>query len=212
MSVTRATRLVAAAIGFFAVFLQYAIFIQGPDAGAPPAASIRYFSYFTVLTNLLAATAMAFSALAPATPPGRFFSSAGVRTAITVYILIVGLVYHFVLSPQFNPQGWSLLADTLLHYVAPAWFVVDWFAATDKRGLHFGMLPAWLAVPLAYGAYVLLRGAMTGEYPYFFLEADELGYFIVGRNLLGLLAIFALFGASFIALARILSSEETAPA
>lgn len=212
MSVTRISRLIAAAVGFFAVFLQYSIFVQRPDAGAFIEASIRYFSYFTVLTNLLAASAMAFAALAPNTPPGRFFCSAGVRTAIATYILIVALVYHFVLSPQYDPQGWSLLTDTLLHYVAPAWFVADWFGATDKRGLNFRMLPAWLAVPLAYGLYVLARGAVTGDYPYFFLEADELGYFIVGRNLTGLLTIFALFGASFVALARILTNEEAATA
>ena len=52
---------------------------------------------------------------------------------------------------------------------------------------------AWLAVPAVYGAYTLAHGAVSGFYPYPFLDAGVLGVEAV-------LATMAVFAAGFLAL------------
>ena len=60
--------------------------------------------------------------------------------------------------------------NVLLHYVMPVVVVAGWLRrpVRTQRGAT-GWLPV-LAFPLAYVAYVLVRGAMVGWYPYPFLD------------------------------------------
>jgi hypothetical protein len=59
-----------------------------------------------------------------------------------------------------------------------------------------------LAWPAAYAAYALLRGSLTGFWPYPFLDADALGWPEVMWNAAALVAAFAALGAALIGFAR----------
>ncbi len=62
-----------------------------------PEMIIRFFSYFTILTNILVALYFTASAFRSKVIPFRWLLSKGTLTATTAFILIVGLVYQIAL-------------------------------------------------------------------------------------------------------------------
>jgi len=53
---------------------------------------------------------------------------------------------------------------------------VWWVVAVPKGRLRLWHPFAWLAYPIVYLGYWLVRGPIVGEYPYFFIDVAELGY------------------------------------
>jgi hypothetical protein len=198
----QAYRMVAAALGWFALILQYALIVEYKTDGDLIAAAIRFFSYFTLLSNILVALAMTLPWLAPETRLGRFFLEPAVRTAILAYIIIVAVIYHVVLRKLWNPQGWEYLADTIEHVVAPTLYVIDWLLFVPKGTLKFRSAFVWLLFPLAYALFSLIHGALTGFYPYPFIDETELGYDKVLANMGGLVGAFAGLGLFLIGVDR----------
>jgi hypothetical protein len=201
-------RMVAAALGWFALVLQYVLIVRYRTDGDLIAAAIRFSSYFTLLSNILVALAMTLPWLAPESRLGRFFSEPSVRTAIAVYIIIVALIYHFILRQLWNPQGWQLVADTIEHEVAPALYVLDWLLFVPKAGLKFKSAFLWLGYPVAYAVYSMIHGALTEFYPYPFLDVSKLGYQHVLINMAELVVVVAGLGLLLIAIGRGLSLVE----
>lgn len=153
---------------------------------------IIYFGYFTILTNILVAVVLTLPVVVPASWAGRFFNRPGVRTATAAAITGVGLVYFLLLRKVWNPEGWQLAADLVLHYLTPILFLAYWWISVPKQGLRWSQVGAWMSYPLGYLAYMLIRGELTGLYPYPFLDVGSLGYGRTLTNGLGMLAGFAL--------------------
>ena len=164
-------RVAAGAIGWFVIGLQYYLIASRPDVGLAEAA-IRMLSFFTILTNILVALAMTLPWLAPESKLGAFFSRPSVRTAIACYIIVVSAVYYAILRKLWNPEGLQYLADTIEHCVAPALYIVDWLVFVPKGTVSARSVPWWLLYPVGYAAFSLLHGAVTGFYPYPFLEVE----------------------------------------
>ena len=163
----------------------------------------RYFGYFTILTNILVALAFTVPLVRPRTRWGQFFSQPNVRSAIAVYIGMVGIAYSLFLRQIWNPQGWQLLADRMLHDVSPILYIVFWFLFVPKAALRWRNLPAWLIYPLVYLIVTLICGAIFKWYPYPFLEVDKLGYSQVFLNAVMLSFGFCIVSAVFIGIARL---------
>jgi hypothetical protein len=193
-------RMLAAALGWFALGLQYVLIVRYKTDGDLIAAAIRFSSYFALLSNILVALAMTLPWLMPESQPGQLFSRASVRTAIAVYIIIVAAIYHFVLRQLWNPQGWQLVADTIEHVVAPALYVIDWLVFVPKGTLTFKSAFVWLAFPFAYAIDSLIHGAVMGFYPYRFLDVAALGYEQVLLNMGVLIVVFAALGLLLVGL------------
>ncbi len=193
--------LAAAATGWMALALQFVLLVGNPAPPSAPVSVINFFSYFTILTNIIAAAALTASVIADSR---AFLNAPSVRAAIAVYIFIVGIIYHLLLRELWDPQGWQLLADRLLHYAMPALFLLDWAIFGPRRGLSFAMIPRWLVYPAFYGAYAIARGALTGFVVYPFLDAAAKGYAQVFATMAAMLAGFAATGAIFIMVSRLL--------
>lgn len=151
-----------------------------------------YSGYFTILTNILVGVVLTLPLVAPTYLPGRFLSRPGVRTATAAAITGVGVVYFFLLRQVWNPQGWQLVADVVLHYVTPVLFLAYWWIGVPKAGLRRSQVAAWASYPIGYFVYVLVRGELTGLYPYHFLDVGSLGYGRTLMNGLGVLVAFVL--------------------
>ena len=200
-------RVVAAAIGWFVIGLQYYLIASKPDVTLAEAA-IRMLSFFTILTNILVALAMTLPWLAPESKLGAFFSRPSVRTAIACYIIVVSAVYYAILRKLWNPEGLQYLADTIEHCVAPALYIVDWLVFVPKGTVSARSVPWWLLYPVGYAAFSLLHGAVTGFYPYPFLEVTQLGYERVLLNMGVLTAAFAVLGLILVGIDRLLGAVE----
>jgi hypothetical protein len=206
-SMERLFRMVAASIAWFAIGLQYYLVTHKPDV-AIIEATIRYFSYFTMLSNILVALAMTLPWLAPNSALAAFFSRPSVRTALATYIIIVAAIYHVILRPLWNPQGGQLVADMIEHVATPGLYMVDWLLFVPKGTIAAKSVLWWLIFPIAYAAYSLIHGAVTGYYPYPFLNVSELGYERVLVNMAALAATFAALGLVLVAIDRMLGAEE----
>jgi hypothetical protein len=102
------------ALGLVAVAVQYWLVTHGQGGALLPASSVRFFSFFTILTNLLAAVAMLAPVLAPESSLGRILGRPSVRTAIAGYIVIVGTVYYALLSAIDKATGLHLYLEYVL--------------------------------------------------------------------------------------------------
>lgn len=154
-----------------------------------------YLGYFTILTNGFCAVV--------ATAHARGKAPAGwVTTAAAVSIAMVGSLYFLLLRDQWDPRGLQLLVNVAMHYVIPPAFVLFWWVSVPHRTLVWTDTLRVLGWPVAYLAYVLLRGEWSGHYPYFFIDVARLGYPAALGNAAGISLAFALTGLAFVSLKR----------
>ena len=86
---------VTALLGWFALIAQFILLIENRTTSLSETI-IRFFSFFTILTNILVALGFSFLLLNGNSKWRRFFSSVSSQTAMTVYIIVVGAVYNIV--------------------------------------------------------------------------------------------------------------------
>ena len=197
-------RMAAGILGWAALALQYALVLTGTLGAGSFTRSVNFFSYFTILTNILAALALTLPWLAPQSQLGKFFARPTVRTAIAAYIIIVMTIVYFVLRHLTNLQGWDFVADVLLHYVMPVLFVIDWLFLVPKQTLKIKDSLGWLTFPVIYLVWTFIHGAYSGFYPYPFLNGTELGNARVLLNEAGLLVMFLVLGTILVSGGRFL--------
>ncbi|MBL7746474.1 MAG: Pr6Pr family membrane protein [Chitinophagaceae bacterium] len=200
----KAATAILAVITWFALALQLKLSVEStPTTGFTATKTvINFFSYFTILSNLLVALTLTIPLLSPHSTIGRFFSHPRVSSGIAVYIFIVGLVYNLVLRSIWSPAGWQLAADNLLHVVVPLAYVVLWAVITPRHVLYWKDLLPWLFFPALYLAYSLARGPVAHWYPYPFVDVDKFGYGKVALNSFFVLIAIITVGAGVIALNR----------
>ncbi|UNZ00166.1 Pr6Pr family membrane protein [Zhouia spongiae] len=162
-------------LGWFAIIAQFIIMIQTRQTDLPETI-IRFFSFFTILTNLLLALFFTTRLTGFKSTPFHLFWKKGTLTALTVFILIVGLVYQFVLRDLWHPRGLQYFVDELLHTVIPLWTLIYWGRHITEKELQLKSVLSWLVYPVAYLAFILIRGHFSKFYPYPFLNIPEIGY------------------------------------
>ena len=209
---TKLNRAVLAAIafvGWFALVAQFVLTLSNPasDLGVGERI-VRFFSYFTALTNLLVAITSTSLAFFPATRVGRFFSSASVQTAVATYISIVAIIYSIFLRGSWDPLSLHGLNDTLFHDIIPFAYVLHWILFSPKNGLCFSDPLFWLIYPAVYIAYTLVHGAAANWYPYWFADASKLGYPIALRNTGFILMSFFVVGLVFVLISKVLTRRS----
>lgn len=190
--------LLLAALAWFAVILQL-IITTGSFA--------NFLSYFTIECNLLVAVSLTVTGLFPRSKPGIFFSKLSVQSAIALYIFIVGLVYNLVLRGIWEPKGWQLLADNLLHVAVPVLYVLYWVFFRSPGKLYWRDGFYWMIFPLAYLIYSLIRGEMVHWYPYPFLNVVEHGYAKVLLNVALMILVFFVAGLIVIWITRVIKAK-----
>ena len=146
----------------------------------------RLVSYFTIQSNVLVAVATVLLARAP-TRDGAAFRA--VRLAGTVGITVTGVVHFTLLRPLLDLEGADYVADKLLHMVVPALAIIGWALFGPRPRVDRGAQVWSLAWPLAYLGYVLVVGAISGWYPYPFLDVDDKGWARVLGAAVGITAV-----------------------
>ena len=151
--------------------------------------------YFTNLMVLAVGLVFAATTLRRSTTPGWI-------TALTVWIVLVGVVYHALLAATHDPEGLDITVNLFQHTLIPAGVLLFWWLFAPKHGLTYAHPALWLACPLGYVGYAMARGASDGTYPYFFLNPVKTGGIGVLAYVIGLGAVFYLSGAALVLLAR----------
>lgn len=191
------SRVVAGAIALVALAAvggQWLLNAAKPEHASYAAAAWHMAQYFTILTNLLVAAVFGALAINRA-------SSGGIMAGTLLSIVMVGVVYHALLAPETPHQGAQWWTDLGFHTITPIGSLVWWLIWGDKA-IRLGQVPWWLAWPTGYCAYALIRGAVSGTYPYFFFDIGRFGAPFVAGYIVALVVAFALVGVVIWALAR----------
>jgi hypothetical protein len=197
---------VAALLAWSGLALQLGILVFNAATGRSELTLLeavwRFLGYFTILTNIVVAVSYSARLWAPDTAIGRFFARPVVDSGVLAAITLVGVVYITILQRLWQPQGAQLLADILLHYVAPLGYIIYWIAFVPRGLLRWSFVLSWLIYPTGYLIYAMLRGRLDNWYAYPFIDVVQLGYLRVFANAAGLIAIFLLAGLLLIVLDR----------
>ena len=193
--------------GWFALVAQFYI-NASLKLNPVPEMVIRYFSYFTIQTNLIVAFCYTVLLFSPGSRPGNFFSRQQTLAALTVYIVIVGLIYNIILRFLWNPEGLQKIVDEILHSVIPVLALIYWLVFAGKNKLEWKHVLTWLIYPFAYIIYILIRGSASGFYPYPFINTTELGLNKVLVNSAGIAAVFALISLILVAIGKSLTKKQ----
>ncbi|SMX40603.1 Pr6Pr family membrane protein [Maliponia aquimaris] len=160
----------------------------------------RYFTFLTNVLTALTATAVAFG----------WRVGAVWITGLTLWMVIVGVVYHTLLAREFSGLRWW--TDQGLHTAVPVALLLWWAAFAPKAGLAWRHAALWLTWPGLYMAYALIRGEIDGRHPYFFLDPPLIGWpkVLMWIGVLG--AVFWLAGLGAVMLGQRLSRVRGSPA
>ncbi|MFI7546339.1 Pr6Pr family membrane protein [Actinoplanes sp. NPDC049599] len=171
---------------------------------AGPATATGLLPFFTIQSNVAYGIFAAWAAFRGRdTPPA-------LKGAVTLYVAITGLVYHLVLTNQASgfamaPVERALpeaIGNQLLHTVVPLLAVLDWLLFDERGRFRWRHALYWLAFPLGYLAFALIRGLVVDRYPYPFIDVNALGYDGVSISAVGFAVAFWLLGLCFVAIDR----------
>jgi hypothetical protein len=169
---------------------------------------VRYFSYFTILTNLLVAICVTSVLLNRRSSTGRIFSRPAVQSGIALYILVVGITYSVALRQIWNPVGLQLVADRVLHDVIPVLYTLYWAFFVPKNSFRWSDPLWWLVYPFVYLVYVMIRGGFIDEYPYYFLDPVLFDWSGVWMSIAVLFAGFAALGYLMVGISRLFYQKQ----
>lgn len=196
----RVLNVIGLVVGLFALVAEFVLSMESLLAAGRsiPGAVVRYFSFFTILTNIL--VVMVHSAALIGRP--RFFTRATVRGGVTVSIIVVAVVYWTLLAGLERLAGLAAFNNFLLHAVAPVIMVAWWLYAGADGSLTRRKVAWWLLYPIAYLVYVFLRAPIAGEVPYPFLDINAEGLWQVLETSAGIAILFIAVGIILVAFDR----------
>jgi hypothetical protein len=196
---------------WFALVLQFALSIPAyiNEGRSPVNAVVQILSFYTIMSNILMAFALSSILLAPKSAIGRFFLRDTVQAAIAYYITVVALIYNIMLRNIVKLDGLFVLANELLHVINPILFIIYWLAFVPKATLKYRDALPWLWFPFLYFVYSIIRGALSGDYPYPFLNVAKFGYARVLINAVILLPLMWGLAALFVFIGRRLGKTPT---
>lgn len=188
--------IIFALIGWFAVIGQYILMIENRVTSVLET-NIRFFSFFTILTNILVALYFTLTFFYHSQPQRRF-NRPGFLTSITVYISIVGLVYQIVLRALWAPTGFQFVVNELLHSIIPVLAIGFWYFYENSKSVKYAEIAKWMIYPLVYLVYLLIRGNFSTFYPYPFVDVTSIGIQKVLLNSGVLMVLFAAISFAFL--------------
>jgi hypothetical protein len=146
---------------------------QGTPLVGLPMRLLRFFTYFTIESNLLALV-MAASLLLNRDRDGRVWRVA--RIASVVGMTVTFVVYRIALAGILDLHGAAWWTDFGFHVVAPLLTVTGWLLLGPWPRFDGRSTAAFIVWPVAWLVYVLILGAGVDWYPYPFLDAQARGY------------------------------------
>ncbi len=163
----------------------------------------EYFTYFTILTTILAIAVTATGGVMAIRLPVDTVRYTLARMSILTYAVVTAVVYNVLLrgipDEGFVVSPWP---GEIMHVWIPIVLVVDWLVSPGRPALRWTGLRIVVIFPLAWLALTLLRGALTAWYPYPFLEPAT-GWFSVATYIVGIAAFIVGLASLAIAYSRL---------
>ena len=88
---------------------------------------------------------------------------------------MTGIVHWFLLRPLLDLEGLRYLTDVLLHVVVPILAVLGWLLFGPRPRVTLRIIRLSLVWPITWVIVTFAIGAVTGWYPYLFLDVGVRG-------------------------------------
>ena len=202
--------LLAAARVAFALLTTAAIaaqLLQSADAGT--LVPINFASYFTIQSNVIGIAVFLVGALrwrGPATPGWDL-----VRGASALNLTVTYVVFALLLSNTDVDVALPWV-NTVVHTVFPLAVIADWLIDPPATPISWARSLRWLAYPLLWLAYTMIRGALASWYPYPFLDPANGGYGTVALYVVAILAFGLVVMAALRLVGNALQARRLIPA
>lgn len=151
--------------------------------------ALNFFTFFTILSNLLAMGVLLEGGrrMLTGTPPIPDM----IRGAAVVYMTVTYIVFAVLLRGlEEELQTHLAWVDSVFHRVAPIVLMLGWVVDPPKERIPFRRALWWLAFPLIWVVFTMIRGAIDGRYPYPFLDPANGGYGIVFVYIVAITLLF----------------------
>lgn len=178
----------------------------GSLVGRPQFNPVSYFSYFTIDSNVIAAVLLLVCAARSRSNHTQTLDV--LRGAAVVYMAVTGIVFTLLLSGTDVDTAIPWV-NTVVHELMPLVILADWLlgAPVERLSVRQGLL--WLSFPLAWIVYTLIRGSISGLYPYPFLNPVNGGYASVAAYCVAVLVLMALVCAAVLWLGNTRNAART---
>ena len=171
----RAGAALIALVAWTGLAVQFAVVFR--STGSVAASLWTLLAYFTIMTNLL--VAVLFTGIAARCSA---FDWSWILAGSVLVIVLVGVVYALLLARLYQLSGGAAFSNVLMHQLTPVLVPLFWLAFAPKGRLRVRDPLLWGIYPVAYLVYALARGAVSGVYPYPFINVARLGWPRAGLN------------------------------
>ncbi|WP_188509352.1 Pr6Pr family membrane protein [Conyzicola nivalis] len=166
----------------------------------------NFFAYLTIQSNIafmVVCVVGGIVALKSTVDPPWLTN---LHAVVLSWILVAGIVFA-ILVQQAGERGFRLevpWSDQVLHFWLPAFALLEWIISRGRGRSQWRMITLTVGYPVIWGGITLVRGAVVGWYPYFFLDPDQVTdpFEFVTYSSIALLT-FAVTSTGVISLARL---------
>lgn len=151
---------------------------------------VSMISYYTIQSNIICLISyiyFVYIEIRKKTKGDRYYI---IKGAITIAILITGIIYRFALIPNnfqmdvSNTISSKDISNIIVHTISPVMVLLDYILFDEKGHLKLYYSLCWLFIPIGYGIYVYIYGGLGGKFysiggserfAYFFLDYTQIG-------------------------------------
>ncbi len=170
----------------------------------------EYFAYFTIDSSMIAAVTLVVGGLYALKHAQDTRLLATVQLCVVAAAIVVSVVYNLLLRGMANDvrdgnYQWPTLPNEILHVWGPIFIVLEWLVIEGAVRLNYKKIWWVIAFPLAWLAFSIARGAITGWWAYWFINpSDKGGLTQMFTYIFGIMAFFLINATVAIALQRLI--------
>jgi hypothetical protein len=157
----------------------------------------EYFAYFSIVTAIFAGALLLVVGVRALRnlEEGKRLEIA--RLSLTVAMVVVGVVYHALLSDVANDVRdgdyvWPVFPNEFIHTYAPMLIVLEYLVSQKTFNIRL-RAALWVAVfPLVWLMFSVIRGSITNWWPYWFINPNGEAGFVGMLSYIGAITAFFL--------------------
>jgi hypothetical protein len=158
----------------------------------------EYFTYFTITSCLLTGIALVVSGLRVLGNKEETKFLTLFRLTMAASMVIVGVIYNALLAgaapdPRDVGYDWPVLPNLLMHTYMPILVFLEWLLTRTAVPLKLKSAFWVLVYPLAWLAFAITRGFITGWWAYWFID-PQYGVATMAQWILTIAAFFTVLG------------------
>jgi hypothetical protein len=160
----------------------------------------EYFTYFTITSCLLTGVSLTLSGIHALRNQEESKFMTLFRLTMTASMVIVGVIYNALLAnsapdPRDIGYDWPVLPNLIMHTYMPILVFVEWLISRTvvSEEVKFKSVFWVLLYPLAWLAFAITRGVITGWWAYWFID-PQYGLPTMAQWILAIAGFFVVLG------------------